>query len=88
MCSAFGVPNFGRIVGMCHDAYKDSNEWQAYLMAKMAWERNGKNDPQPALMSHALESAVYLAWRLGNAMYLLGFYRMFRTLTMGEKKEG
>lgn len=68
MCSAFGVPNFGRIVGMCHDAYKDSDEWQAYLMDKIAWERNGRKDPQPALMSHALESAIYLAWRLGNAM--------------------
>ena len=68
MCAVFGVPNFGRVVGMCHDAYKDSNVWQAYLMNKMVWEQNGKKTPQPALMSHAFESAVYLAWRLGLAM--------------------
>ena len=68
MCAKFGMPNFGKVIGMCHDAYKDSDEWQAYISKKIAWEQGGKKDPNPGIVPHAIESAVYLAWRLGNAM--------------------
>ena len=68
MCAKFGMPNFGKIVGMCHDAYKDSDRWQTYINAKIAYNMNGMTGTKPAIMSHALESAVYLAWRLGKSM--------------------
>jgi len=68
MCAKFGMPKFGKIVGMCHDAYKDSDTWQKYINAKIAYKMNGMTGIKPAVMSHALESAIYLAWRLGKSM--------------------
>ena len=68
MCLKFGIPVFGMIVGLFHDAYKDTDQWQSYLMANIAWEKGGKVGDPPAIMPHALESAIYLAWRLGCAM--------------------
>ena len=66
MCARFGMEYFGRIIGMFHDAYKYSNVWQEYIRRKISFEKNG--DKSESKISHALESAAYLAWRLGKVV--------------------